>query len=299
MSLPSLKSLWAFEAVARNGSFTSAASEIGVTQPAISYQIDKLEQDLHAKLFIRGTHPPQLTPIGKILYSKLTDGFGLVRQSVEATRAEVRGIPLSVSMKPHFAFRWFAPRMERFHREQAGNEIHFIHSNAPADFSKGDIHVSIEFLREDDAGEGSILLFNGDLTPACSPALMEGPNPIRSARDLAYHNLLHENAERTWPEWLEIAGVPDLEPVRKEFYDDTNVRQQAAIEGAGVALVCPRLVADDMDAGRLVCPFDLRLRSYAYFVLVAPEKRDLQMVRGFVNWLLSEVEIDKDGGIGD
>ena len=292
MSLPSLKGLRAFEAVARNGSFTLAASEIGVTQPAISYQICNLEQDLHAKLFIRGTQPPQLTPIGETLYSKLTLGLDLVRQSVESVKAEIKGTPLGVSMKPHFAFRWFAPRMERFHNEQAAKEIHFIHSNAPANFSKGDIHVSIEFLRQDEAGEDSLLLFNGDLTPACSPALLQGESPIRTPADLARHTLLHESSERTWPEWLTLAGVPDLRPVRKEFYDDTNVRQQAAMEGVGIALVCPRLVAEDMEAGLLVCPFELRLRTYAYFVLVAPEKRELQMVRSFINWLLVEVEND-------
>ena len=44
--LPSLNGLRAFEAAARHLSFTRAASELNVTQTAISHQIRRLEQEL-------------------------------------------------------------------------------------------------------------------------------------------------------------------------------------------------------------------------------------------------------------
>ena len=43
-NLPPLKSLLAFEAAARNLSFTEAANELSLTQGAISYQVKQLEQ---------------------------------------------------------------------------------------------------------------------------------------------------------------------------------------------------------------------------------------------------------------
>src|SRR5206468_1003337 len=51
--LPSLNGLRAFEAAARHLSFTVAASELNVTQTAISHQIRRLEEELGIRLFIR------------------------------------------------------------------------------------------------------------------------------------------------------------------------------------------------------------------------------------------------------
>ena len=55
--LPSLNGLRAFEAAARHLSFTQAASELNVTQTAISHQIKRLEEELGVRLFIARTGP--------------------------------------------------------------------------------------------------------------------------------------------------------------------------------------------------------------------------------------------------
>ena len=63
--LPSLNGLRAFEAAARHLSFTSAASELNVTQTAISHQIRRLEQELGISLFVRQNRALTLTPEAK------------------------------------------------------------------------------------------------------------------------------------------------------------------------------------------------------------------------------------------
>ena len=60
--LPSLNGLRAFEAAARHLSFTQAASELNVTQTAISHQIRRLEEELGIRLFIRQNRALALTP---------------------------------------------------------------------------------------------------------------------------------------------------------------------------------------------------------------------------------------------
>ena len=60
--LPSLNGLRAFEAAARHLSFTLAASELNVTQTAISHQIRRLEEELGIRLFIRKNRALALTP---------------------------------------------------------------------------------------------------------------------------------------------------------------------------------------------------------------------------------------------
>src|SRR5256885_15451001 len=63
--LPSLNGLRAFEAAARHLSFTQAASELNVTQTAISHQIKRLEQELGIRLFVRQNRALALTPEAK------------------------------------------------------------------------------------------------------------------------------------------------------------------------------------------------------------------------------------------
>lgn len=50
------------------GSYTRAAQELNVSQPALSSAIAKLETELHAKLLVRGVRPIKLTPAGKLAY---------------------------------------------------------------------------------------------------------------------------------------------------------------------------------------------------------------------------------------
>src|SRR6218665_2249260 len=57
----------AFEAVARHLSFRAAADELYLTQSAISRQIQALEDDLGAVVFLRGTRKVELTQAGLIL----------------------------------------------------------------------------------------------------------------------------------------------------------------------------------------------------------------------------------------
>ena len=68
MKLPPLNALRAFEAAGRTGSFSDAASELGVSSAAVSQQVRKLEAYLGRNLFFRNNNPIQLTVAGRDLY---------------------------------------------------------------------------------------------------------------------------------------------------------------------------------------------------------------------------------------
>ena len=57
-------------AVAEEGNFTVAAEKCFVTQPTLSMQVQKLEDELGVKLFNRNTKPIVLTPIGSKIISQ-------------------------------------------------------------------------------------------------------------------------------------------------------------------------------------------------------------------------------------
>ena len=64
-----LDTLRVFESAARQQSFTAAALELGSTQPAISQQIKRLEQQLAVRLFDRVYRGIVLTETGELLLS--------------------------------------------------------------------------------------------------------------------------------------------------------------------------------------------------------------------------------------
>ncbi len=58
-----------FAALIDSGSFTKAAGELHISQPALSAAVAKLERELHTTLILRGMRPLKLTPSGDAAYA--------------------------------------------------------------------------------------------------------------------------------------------------------------------------------------------------------------------------------------
>jgi LysR family glycine cleavage system transcriptional activator len=285
VALP-LKSLLAFETVARNGSFSKAARELNVTQSAISHQIKNLEEYFGVLLLDRSGPAIVMTAEGRVLYDDLSQAMALVRRSVSGLKGKIARAPVGIWVRPHFAMKWLSGRLKDANFQF---DCRFYHTNEPADFADPAIHVAIEWLRRRRAPDDAKLLLSGNLTPACHPALLEGIDNPTNPAILEQFALLHEYDAGSWRDWLTLAGVPELSARRNEYYTDTNVRQQAAMERLGFALVCPALVTDDIAAGRLVLPFETRLNSHGYYLIVPENRLSIANVRRFVSWLIREI----------
>ena len=61
-----LNDLQAFRAVVELGSFRKAAEAVNISQPALSRRIDKLEDALGVRLFVRTTRSVTLTTVGRV-----------------------------------------------------------------------------------------------------------------------------------------------------------------------------------------------------------------------------------------
>src|SRR5690348_11652698 len=81
--LPPLNALKAFEAAARNESFTRAADELHVTQGAVSHQVKALEETLGLKLFDRANQRLALTAGGRDYLAVVRDAFDRIAAGTE------------------------------------------------------------------------------------------------------------------------------------------------------------------------------------------------------------------------
>ena len=109
----SLDLLRGFEAAARLLSFTSAASELFITQSAISRQVQQLEEQLGVKLFERRTRALVLTEAGALYFREVSKALHLLREATATVRARTTPV-VRVTTTVTFASLWLVPRLAAF-----------------------------------------------------------------------------------------------------------------------------------------------------------------------------------------
>ncbi|MCQ2537807.1 MAG: LysR family transcriptional regulator [Lachnospiraceae bacterium] len=97
----SLSSYLVFNTVARNGNLSSAAKELTISQPAVSRSLQRLEEGLAVKLFVRSSRGVRLTDEGELLYEHTRPAFDSLAQAERALKAHnstgIETIKLGVS----------------------------------------------------------------------------------------------------------------------------------------------------------------------------------------------------------
>jgi LysR family glycine cleavage system transcriptional activator len=291
--LPSLNGLRAFEAAARHLSFTRAASELNVTQTAISHQIKRLEDELGIRLFIRQNRNLALTPQARDYLPLVRAAFDDLRLATERLLRKDGGKVLTVSTLASLAAKWLLPRLSAFQAEHPDIDVRITTSINLVDFKTDDVDAAIRYGRGHWPGVRAEWLMADELFPVCSPALLQG-KPLRCPEDLAQHTLLHTSGgyDDDWRLWLTAAGLPAaISKHGGPSFDMILMTLQAAIDGLGVALGRTSYVQDDIAKGRLVVPFTIALPADAGFYLVSPEGRtDPPKMRAFRQWLKASAQ---------
>src|SRR3546814_805765 len=258
--LPPLNALRAFEAAARHLSFTKAASELNVTQAAISHQVKALEQHLGLTLFRRLNRRLVLTEAGQLYQPVLRDSFDAIAGGTARLRREQDSGPLHISVLPSLAAKWLLPRMSRFRDRHPEIDVMVSANNKLIDFEDGMFEMAIRYGQGAYPGLRTELLLRDEVFPVCSPKLLEGPHPLRAPEDLRHHTLLHDEVSRQdespdWRNWLQAAGVSGIDVQRGPGFSDSSMVVEAAAAGQGVALGHRWLAAADLESGRIVMPF--------------------------------------------
>ena len=294
--LPPLNALRAFEAAARHLSFTRAASELHVTQTAISHQIRALEERLGVRLFRRLPRGLLLTEEAQRYLPPIRDAFDQIALATERLTAAGASSTLTVSVLPSFATKWLVPRLGRFRAAHPDLDLRISASSQLVDFARDDVDVGIRMGRGVYPGLRVERLFGESLVPVCSPQLLEGAPPLRRPEDLRHHLLLHDEDYTGWELWLGLAGVEGVDARRGSIFTDSGMVVQAAAEGQGVALARRLLAAGDLVAGRLIQPFDVSIPHDLAYYLVCPEATAEQpKIAAFRGWLTAEAAPEGDG----
>ena len=291
-ALPPLNALRAFAAVGRHLNLAAAAAELHVTPSALSHQIRTLEERLGVALFVREARGLALSEAGRTILPGVTESFALLSQTLQLLRPEEDEHELHISMLSTFAMRWFIPRLSRFQQAHPETEVRIATSVSMVDFAREDFDCAIRFGDGHWEGLNADLLFPEQLVPVCSPNLPTEEKPLGTPADLKHHTLLHAQLRSDdWRLWLHAAGIDDADAEHGPVFETRNFAIQAAIDGLGVAVVDPHLVAEELKSGRLIQPFaELPISRGAYYLVYPDRTAKAERFKAFRAWLLSEAK---------
>jgi LysR family glycine cleavage system transcriptional activator len=290
--IPPLNPLRVFEAVARLGSFTRGAEELHVSQSAVSRQISLLEDYLQVKLFNREQRGISLTDAGRAYQQEIGPAFARIAAATQDLLTRSRGGPVRVRAYTTFAAKWLMRRLPAFQDAYPEIDVRLSTDVSPADFSRDDLDLAIQFGDGAWPGVYCDRLFDDCITPVCSPALLDKPGaPLRTVDDLKHHRLLHSRYRKDdWPYWLAAIDRPDLAEHRDNMvFSSSILTYQAAVDGLGVAIGQVRLLDHELDQGTLVCPLAMVVRKGLAYYLLRPQRDSMsRKVTVFRDWLLEE-----------
>ena len=282
--LPPLDCLRFFEAAARHQGFVPAAEELGVTAAAVAHRIRTLEKHLDAPLFERRQRGVRLNLRGQAYLKAVQRILAEVHGVSEQHRREPRRVRI-VSVEA-VAEKWLMPRLPSFKASYPGIAIELETNHRGVNPDQNEFDAWLAYTgetaaprpvtrREDTLMEET--LYEEELLPVCSPALLAARGRPRDPADLAY--------------WFARQGQPTPDLARASGFRLYSMLVNAAVNGIGAAIGRPMLIARELQQRTLVPVFDRQAAAPERCCLIttAASRRRLE-VQAFREWILQEAE---------
>jgi LysR family glycine cleavage system transcriptional activator len=292
--IPPLSALRGFEAAARYSNFSRAASELNVTQSAISHQVGQIERLWKLSLFERRMGHVVLTAAGQALAPVIRQFLMQLEDTLDNLSGEARGSVLRANVHNSFAVTWLLPRLPAFYRRHPKVRV-WLSTNEFSGFDAMDVDIAIRLGIGDWKGVYQELLLKEYLFPVCSPELLQRySRPQRPSDLLSLPLIVRHRAELdgrkvpppSWRDWFAENGVENAAIPDSMVFPHTSMAIQAAIDGQGVALARSAHISDQIERGQLVKLFTNAVPSASgYWILCREGRQNEGPIRTFRQWL--------------
>ncbi|MGA6108489.1 LysR family transcriptional regulator [Pseudomonas solani] len=289
MSRANLNELQAFVVIAREGSFTRAAAQLGVSQSAISHTMRALEARLGVRLLTRTTRSVSPTEAGQRLYQSMAPRFEEIEQELEAV-SKFRDTPagsVRISASEHAANNILWPKLLKVLPDYPDIKVEITVDYALSDIVAQRYDAGVRL--GDQVAKDMIAIPIG---PQLHMAVVASPDYFRkyplpaTPGDLSAHNCInlrlptygsllqwdfekdgHELKARVEGQWTFNSSVPIL---------------RAALAGCGLAFLPEDMVAKELVAGSLVRVLEDWCQPFPGYHLYYPNRREQSSALGVV-----------------
>lgn len=281
-----------FEAAARHLNFTETASELGLTQTAVSLHIRSLEERLGSRLFHRRARHLSLTEIGQAYVPTVRQSLwdiGLATTSLFGT-ATSRMITLKAPIST--SALWLAPRLPKFRHMHPDIELRLV-SNIWTDATGfEDVDVELRVGRGDWTDTPSEKLSDEYLVPICGIDLAKTVTRPEDLQNGPLIRILGQEAD--WGLYFAAHEIAMPTGVSEYFVDTMTAAIELAAIGGGYAVVIKRLV-DMANAARPrvgVVGEAFPIPNAHYLMRPRSKRSKRPEVLLFENWLREEFSED-------
>jgi len=298
-TLPSLTALVTFEASARTGSFTNAASQLGVTQAAVSKRISALEHDIGCPLFERRNRRIVLTDAGELLFATVQESFDNLADTVEVLKSSKARVTIAVSIA--FGHFRLLPLLASFRNENPDIDLRVISEDAWSAPDDRHIDLAVRYGTPPFRGMTVIGALPETIVPVCAPKVAASLGHLTLA-DLAQRSDLSkiesaspEPGWLSWAGWFQQNGWPYKSTAAKLSFTNYSDAAYAAMEGDGIVLGWSYLLERPLTDGRLVALDIAPLRTTQEHCILIPQNRKATAeVEAFARWLTKAGSVDAD-----
>lgn len=295
-SEPDLEEVAAFLRVAEAGSFTEASRKLGLPKSTVSRRVARLEEKLGAQLLHRTTRSLALTEAGNVFHERaaralagLEEATQAVRESQETPRGHLR------VTAPYDLGEALGPLVAAFAGQNPGVTVELLLTDQRLDLVADNIDLALRGAPSlPDSSLVARRLATMKMYLLASPAYLKRHGRPKAPADLAGHALLvmRTNHGRTKLRLYGAGGEQEVAVRTAIAANDFTLLRQAALAGAGIAVLPDARVANELRGGRLVRVLPDYTAGEGNMYVVHPASRLLPAkARAFQEFVLEHVEV--------
>jgi DNA-binding transcriptional LysR family regulator len=249
-----LLNIKAFLLVARTGSFSGAARELGVAPSVVTKRITRLEEEMGAQLFVRSTRALSLTPAGERLLPQYQRLVAELDEIIGATAAAERGIEghLRVKGPTTLTSLFLGPILCDFHALNPGLTMDIVLLDRSVNPLEEGFDLVVGALPAAYPNVVDVPLCPYRILLCAAPAYLDAKGRPEHPTELTEHDCITSVLMgNTWV-FEHPPSTVSVEVRSKLHANDTRVLREAALRGIGIAVLPEFLVVDDLRKGTLV-----------------------------------------------
>jgi DNA-binding transcriptional LysR family regulator len=240
--------------VARTGSFSGAARELGVAPSVVTKRITRLEDEMGAQLFVRSTRALALTAAGERLLPQYQRLVAELDEIIGATAAAERGIEghLRVKGPTTLTSLYLGAVFCDFHAMNPGLTLDIVLLDRSVNPLEESYDLVIGALPASYPNVVDVPLCPYETVLCASPAYVEAKGTPETPTELIEHDCITSMMLGNTLLFEHPPSTVSVEVHSKLHANDTRVLREAALRGIGIAVLPRFLAADDLRKGTLL-----------------------------------------------
>lgn len=275
--MPPLNALRAFDAVARMGSIARAARELDIASSSVAQHLRNLEDHLGTALFDRGPNAIALNETGLAYARGIRGAFDALQSASDGIATQLDAGPVRISCVPSLTGPWLTEAIAALHAERPDVAIRCDVSPVVRDIDADEVDIAIRYGSGDHPGALAKPLHRDVVAPVCTPETartLGDPGELSRAVRIDGDEVAPDG-RALWTWWAERAGI-DVEIGPADWtVEGSPLAIALVLAMPAVAILERGSVRHELDAGRLVAPFDGWVEAPFAYHLVTSRRRPL------------------------